>query len=249
MHPTALAPNVALVTGGTGVVGVGIVRKLLAEGYHIVATYHSGARRAEALTQELDPQGRRLLFVPADFADPAAADDVVERTVQRFGRLDGVVHSAAIVDNTSINDLTVHDFAAVFAVNVTASFLLARTAARQPTLRAVVLLSSIAAEYTGMGSAAYEASKGAVSTLTRTLAAHYAPRVRVNAIAPGVVESHRTAGDPQFSAQALAKRIPMGELAGANDIGEITRFLLGTESGYLTGQVLTVDGGFSVRLT
>ncbi|WP_327074480.1 SDR family oxidoreductase [Kitasatospora purpeofusca] len=243
------AAPVVLVTGGSSGIGAGIVRRLHQDGHRVLAVRHRGADRARALTQALDPTGQRLAFAAADLADAAAPGTLVQEAVQRFGRLDGVVHCAATIDTTPLEDLDAGTFDRVLRTNVTAAFLLLRAACAVPTLSSAVVISSIAATYTGPDSAAYEASKAALSMLTRSLAAHYAPRVRINAIAPGAVETERSIASAEFPRAMLQDRIPLGRLGEPADIAAAALFLLSADSGYITGQVVTVDGGLSLKLT
>ncbi|WP_162002494.1 SDR family oxidoreductase [Streptomyces sp. CB01881] len=245
---TATSP-VVLVAGGSSGIGAGVVRRLHGDGYRVLATYHRHPERAEALVQALDPDGRRLAFVPSDLADPAGPGALVDEAVERFGRLDGVVHCAATIDTTPLDELTSEAFERVLRTNVTAAFLLLRAAATRTTMSSAVVISSIAATYTGPDSAAYEASKAALSMLTRSLADHYAPRVRINAIAPGAVETERSLAAEGFPRAMLQRRIPLGRLAEPADIAATAAFLLSPDSAYLTGQAITVDGGLSLKLT
>jgi len=237
-----------LITGGTGVVGVGVVRRLVRDGQRVALCYSRNLNAVEGLRAELGVDALRLFAVQSDLAERGAVEQLIADLDAADVPVTALVHSAALVDHTSIDNLTAERFARVLAVNVTAAFLLVRELARREGFRAAVLVSSIGAEFTGMGSAAYEASKGAVDSLTRALAAELAPRVRVNAVAPGVVRSHRTEGDSEFSSATLAARVPEGRLAEPDDVAATVRFLLGEESRYIAGQVLRVDGGLSLRV-
>ncbi|MFI9311506.1 SDR family NAD(P)-dependent oxidoreductase [Streptomyces triculaminicus] len=245
---TPQAP-VTLVTGGSSGIGAAVVHRLHTRGHRILATYHRHPERADALTTRLDPHQQRLAFTRADLSDPDGIVQLVHHTVNRYGRLDAVVHCAAVVDTTPLQALTAEHFDAVLHANVTAPFLLLRAAAAEATLRAVVTVSSIAATFTGPDSAAYEASKAALSMLTRSLAAAYAPRVRITAVAPGAVETERSLADPAFPRAMLRDRIPLARLATPGDIAATVAFLLGPDAAYLTGQTITVDGGLSLKLT
>ncbi|MBG0831559.1 SDR family oxidoreductase [Planomonospora sp. ID67723] len=249
MTSTATGP-VVLVTGGSSGIGAGVVRRLHADGHRILATSHRHPERAQALLTDLDPAGRTLAFTPADLSAPAGtAEDLVERAVARYGRLDALVHCAATVDITPAAELTAARFTDVLTTNVVAAFLLARAAAAHPHLGAVVFVSSVAARFTGPDSAAYEASKAALSMLTRTLAAEYAPRVRINAVAPGAIDVERTLADPAWPRDMLARRIPLGRVGTPADVAAAIAVLLGDDARYLTGQILTVDGGLALSLT
>ncbi|MGK5546671.1 SDR family NAD(P)-dependent oxidoreductase [Streptomyces sp. URMC 127] len=240
---------VTLVTGGSSGIGAAVVHRLHADGHRILATYHQHPERAEALTTRLDPQHHRLAFTRADLSDADSMTRLASQAVGRYGRLDAVVHCAAVIDATALGDLTAEHFDAVLHANVTAPFLLLRAAAAHPTFRAAVTISSIAATFTGPDSAAYEASKAALSMLTRSLAAAYAPHVRINAVAPGAVETERSLAGPSLPRGMLRERIPLGRLAIPGDIAATTAYLLSLDAAYLTGQIITVDGGLSLKLT
>ncbi|MGP4030316.1 SDR family NAD(P)-dependent oxidoreductase [Actinomadura sp. 3N407] len=243
------AGPVTVVVGGSSGIGAAIVRRLHRDGHRILATYYRHRRRADTLSADLDPARQRLAFVPADLTDPAGPAALLTQAAARFGNPNYVVHCAAVIDTTPLSEMTPARFDEVLHANVTAAFVLLRAAAALPTLRAAVVVSSIAAAFTGPDSAAYEASKAAVSMLTRSLAAAYAPHVRINAVAPGAVETERSLANPDFPRSMLGARIPLGRLATPQDIAGVTAFLLGDDAAYLTGQVITADGGLSVKLT
>ncbi|WP_372404583.1 SDR family NAD(P)-dependent oxidoreductase [Streptomyces luteireticuli] len=240
---------VTLVVGGSSNTGAAVVHRLHTDGHRILATHHQHPDRAHALTTRLDPHQHHLAFTGADLTDPTVPERLVGEALDRYGRLDTVVHCAAIIDTTPLDQLTADRFDAVLHTNVTAPFLILRAAADQPTLRAAVTVSSIAATYTGPDSPAYEASKAALAMLTRSLAAAYAPRIRINAVAPGTVETERSLADPTFPRRMLCEHIPLRRLAAPTDIASVIAFLLGGGAAYLTGQVITADGGLSLHLT
>ena len=190
----------------------------------------------------------QLLAVQADLARPEFPAELIDRLEREDIVITAFVHAAALVDQTSMTNLDAGRFSEVLAVNVTSSYLLVRELVAHSPLRAVVLFSSIGAHFAGLGSIAYTVSKGAVESLTRALAAELAPNVRVNAVAPGIVRSHRTDADPTFSSEEFAKRVPQGQLVEADQVADVVRFLLEERSRFITGQVLCVDGGLSLRL-
>lgn len=234
-----------LVTGATGVVGVAVVRDLLRRGYRVIASYAHSESAAAALHDEGSPGC--LETIQADLTHP---DDVARLVVELGAHkvpVAGFVHAAALVDHTPLADLEPARFGEVLSVNVTAAYALARSLAGFGALESVVLLSSIGSEFAGLGSVAYTASKGAVDALTRALASELAP-VRVNAVSPGVVRSHRTAQDPILSGPDFTQRIPLKDLVDPAALAEVIAFLLGAGARSMTGQILRVDGGHSLRL-
>jgi len=236
-----------LLTGATGVVGLAIAQRLLREGGRVCVTYSSNASAVAAL-REVEGRRGQLLAIQTDLSRPEFATNVIDRLEQEGVAIMAFVHAAAMVDKTSMTDLDADRFSEVLAVNVTSSYLLVRELVARAPLRAVVLLSSIGAEFAGLGSIAYAVSKGAVDSLTRALAAELAPTVRVNAVAPGIVRSHRTDADPILSSEGFANRIPDGELVTPSQVAEVVSFLLDERSRFVTGQVLRVDGGLTLRL-
>lgn len=241
------ASGATLVTGGTGVVGLAVARKLLREGGRVCITYSHNMSAVTTL-QAAELRRGQLLAIQADLSGPEIPIKLVDQLEREGISITAFVHAAALVDQTSMTNLDAARFSDVLAVNVTSSYLLVRELVARSQLRAVVLFSSIGADFAGLGSVAYTVSKGAVDSLTRALAVELAPGVRVNAVAPGVVRSHRTDSDPIFSSKEFMKRIPEGQLVAAEQVAEVVSFLLDDRSRFVTGQVLRVDGGFSLRL-
>ncbi|MFF2300284.1 SDR family oxidoreductase [Arthrobacter sp. NPDC058127] len=234
-----------LVSGATGVVGAAVTRELLRRGQRVVATYAHSVSTAQALRSGAPPGC--LETVAADLTDLCGIEQLLAELDVREFQVAGFVHAAALVDHTATVNLDPFRFGEVLMVNVTAAYAIARALAARGTLASVVLLSSIGSEFGDLGSVAYTTSKGAVDALTRALASELAP-MRVNAVAPGVVRSHRTAEDPVFSSSDFAARIPLGNLVDPIALSDVVAFLLGPESRAMTGQIVRVDGGHSVRL-
>lgn len=234
-----------LVTGATGVVGAAVTGELLRRGKRVIAAYAQSASTAESLRSGAPSGG--LETVAANLTDIGGIQELLAQLDVREFEVAGFVHSAALIDHTAAVNLEPSLFGEVLMVNVTAAYAIARALATRGTLRSVVLLSSIASEFTDFGSVAYTTSKGAVDALTRALASELAP-TRVNAVAPGIVRSHRTAEDPVFSSSDFAARISLGELVDPIALSDVVAFLLGSASRAMTGQILRVDGGHSLRL-
>jgi NAD(P)-dependent dehydrogenase (short-subunit alcohol dehydrogenase family) len=239
--------QVTLVTGGTGVVGSAVVRRILGQGRSVCLTYRHNQSEVESIQKDLRP-GNRLFAVQADFSNPQGVSRLIDDLTQLNVSVTELVHAAAIVDHTPFDQLTAEKFSEVFAVNITSAFSLVRALDMAASLRAVVLLSSIAADFTGIGSMAYEVSKGAINSLTRALAAHLAPRVRINSLAPGIIQSHRTDDDAFLSGRVIADRTPDGQLIEPDQVAQMILLLLEDRSRFVTGQVLRMDGGLSLRL-
>ena len=233
-----------LVTGGTGIVGSAVVRTLLDSGERVALTYRSSNHDFESLQAYASSGSGKLYVKQVDFSSFDVVE-VVNGITSGFGPVKSLVHAAALVDHTPLDSLEVSRFSDVLAVNVTAAYELVRELVARGTLCDVVLLSSIASSIADLGSVAYTTSKGAVDSLTRALASNLSPKVRVNAIAPGIVKSHRTEGDPLFSGPSA--KIDESFLIEPKDIATMIAFLLENEPRSISGQILTIDSGVSLR--
>jgi len=233
-----------LVTGGTGVVGRAIARRLLDKGRRVALTYGSGAAVVEQLQAHANRGPGELLAIRSDFRS-LDSRDLVDEIESHNAKVSAFIHSAALVDHTGFTTLSTERFSEVLSVNVVAAYGLVRELVSRGSLEHVVLLSSIASSVADLGSVAYTTSKGAIDALTRALAVELSPAIRVNAVAPGIVRSHRTADDPLFSGPAA--RIPDTALVEPDEVASLVDFLLSDPLPSLHGQVLTIDGGVSLR--
>lgn len=239
---------VAVVTGGCSGIGAGITRELAGQGMAVFATYHDNAAGAAALADELTIHTMRidLASQPPESVIPAALDG--------YGRVDYLVNSAAVVDTDPLREVRLASVMRTLRVNTAAPLLLVAELARLAAAgvnrcRAVVNISSIAERFRGPDSIAYEASKAALSHVTRALAHDLAREgIRVNAVAPGAVDSARKQHDPGWDAEFVGGLVPWGRVGEPADIATVVHFLLTDNAEYLTGQVLYVDGGLSLRL-
>ncbi len=240
-----LTGKVALVTGGAVRVGLEIARALADAGADVAVGYHRSAASARAAVRELEARGVRAAALRADVSRPAEARALVAGAVQRLGRLDVLVNNAALFFRTPVLITTPAQFDRLLAVNLRAPFFLSQAAARAMGRRGgrIINIADVGAVRAWAGYVPYGVSKAGVVMLTRGLAAALAPRIQVNAVAPGVVLLPE--GLPRESGRRLAARIPMGRHGRPADVAQAVRFFA-TCSDYITGQVLFVDGGMSV---
>jgi len=240
-----LAGKVALVTGGAVRVGREIARALAEAGADVAIGYRRSAGEARAAVRELEARGVRAVALRADVARPREAYALVTGAVRHLGRLDVLVNNAAIFFRTPVLTTTPAQFDRLLAVNLRAPFFASQAAARAMGRRGgrIINIADVGAVRAWPGYVPYGVSKAGVVMLTRGLAAALAPRIQVNAVAPGVVLLPE--GFPRESGRRLAARIPMGRHGRPADVAEAVRFFA-TCSDYVTGQVLFVDGGMSV---
>lgn len=238
--------KVALITGGGTGIGRETALLFAREGADVAVNYSRSRSEAEGTAGEVRALGRKGLAICADVADDAAVRRMVEQTVDELGRLDILVNNAGTTKFVPLADLEALDEEAwdpVFDVNVKGTFFCSRAAI--PKMRAngggqIVNVASIAG-LTGQGSSiAYCASKAAVLSLTRSLAVSQAPDIRVNAVAPGVVDTRWVDGWEEF-VRTNRETTPLKRIASARDVAVSILGLIVGE--FVTGQTLVVDGG------
>jgi pteridine reductase len=239
-------PDVALITGAARRVGRAIALELARAGFDVAVHYRSSAGDAEQTSADIASIGRRCVIIQADLADPAAPDRLVQQTVQELGSLGVLVNNASLWESSRLDEMTRATWQAHIDVNLTAPAMLAQTA--WPHLRKrppghVINLCDVAAERPWADYVAYCASKGGLVTLTRALAKAMAPDVCVNGVSPGVVMLPEDC-DERTRRAALA-RVPMKREGSPDDVAATVRFLV-EHGGYITGQILNVDGGRSI---
>lgn len=247
-----LKDQIALVTGGSRGIGRGIVLALAKEGAKVTFVYHSNKDAATALEQEVAAAGGAAKGVQADVADPSAAETVVKGVLADHGRIDILVNNAGVIRDKLFVRMGLDDWNAVINTNLTGVFAFCKAAGEQMALKQrsgrIINVSSIAAEHVNKGQANYAASKGAINSFTRVLAAELGARnVLVNAVAPGFIATDMSAAVRNMAGEDnLKKLIPVKRLGAAEDIANVVVFLCGPGSAYITGQVITVDGGLSL---
>lgn len=242
-----LTGQVALVTGGSRGIGKSICERLAADGAR-VAVVARDAARADDVAKQLAGDGHK--GYACDVADSAMVDALIKQVEADFGSLDILVNNAGV---TADNLLVRIDDAAwdkVVDTNLKGAFNLTRAAARGMMRRRkgrIINISSVVGLTGNKGQANYSASKAGLIGLTKAVAKELASRnVLVNAVAPGFIETEMTAELGEDARTALMGQIALGRLGSPSDIAAVVRFLAGPDAGYITGQVLVVDGGMVI---
>jgi NAD(P)-dependent dehydrogenase (short-subunit alcohol dehydrogenase family) len=235
--------SVVLVTGGVRGVGAGISRAFLRAG----ATVVTCARRPADEAIEVD--GRTVDFVECDVRDPEQVQAMIEGIVERHGRLDALVNNAGGSPSALAADASPRFHAKIVELNLLSPLLVAQAAnavmQKQDTGGAIVNISSVSGSRPSPGTAAYGAAKAGVDSLSQSLAVEWAPKVRINSVVVGMVEteqSHLFYGDDAGIA-AVGETVPLGRLARPDDIGNCAAFLASPLASYVSGSTLTVHGG------
>lgn len=241
--PSVSAP-VAMITGAARRIGAAIARHLHAAGYDLALHYHAAADDMRALVAELESvRPGSVLPLQADVAEFDRLPELVAHAMGRFGRLDGLVNNASAFFPTPIGTATPAQWEALFAVNARAPFFLAQAAAPHLAERggAIVNIADVYALHPRADLSVYSTSKAALLGATRALAISLAPRVRVNAIAPGAILWPDAGVDPELQ-KALLASTPLARTGTPEEIAGVVAWLL-RDADYVTGQVLRVDGG------
>lgn len=242
-----MTSKVALITGGGTGVGRATTLQLATRGYDVVVNYSRSRTDAEQTAAEARERGARALPLACDVSSDADVRAMIARCRDEFDRLDVVVNNAAIthfIDHTDLEAMTEEKWDRIFDVNLKGAFFVSRAA--MPLLQAsaagaIVNVASVAGLAGAGSSIAYAASKGALITMTKSLARAFAPNVRVNAVCPGVIESRWLEDHPEMIQSAI-KATPLKRASTTDDIANVITFLA-CDAGMMTGQALVVDGG------
>ncbi|MBL7006425.1 MAG: SDR family oxidoreductase [Spirochaetia bacterium] len=250
-NPFSLAGKRALVTGGSGNLGRGISHALANAGASVAISYSGSKDRADQTVHELKQYGSGLKAesFQADLRKEEDVQNLLHQVVGKLGGLDVLVNNSGVFSQALQENLSLDSWGEVFSVNVQGLFLCCREAI--PFLRTaghgvIINIASINALHPGFGETAhYDASKGAVSAYTRSLAAETAKDgIRVNAVAPGLIESSGLRESAENLAEMYEKRTPLGRLVRTEDIGNAVVFLSSDAASAITGEIITVDCGY-----
>lgn len=239
----------ALITGGNTGIGK-VIAETLAEEYDIAINYISQEEEAENLKKELEEQGAAVLLIKADVSNFDDCTKMFDEIKSTWGGLDLLVNNAGITKDNLILRMTPEDFQGVIDVNLTGTFYCMKLASRMMSKKRrgkIISITSIVGLHGNIGQTNYAASKAGVIGMTKTLAKELAGRnVTVNAIAPGFIRTAMTDQLKDEIKEGLLSTIPMKKFGEAKDVAKVCAFLASEDADYITGQVLSVDGGMNI---
>ncbi|WP_347487894.1 3-oxoacyl-ACP reductase FabG [Desulfoscipio sp. XC116] len=245
-----LGGRVALVTGASRGIGRAVAIALAGRGAHVAVNYNGNAGAAEETASLVREHGVEALVIRADVADQEQVGAMMQQVLQKFKRIDILVNNAGITRDNILALLQEQDWDAVINTNLKGAYHCAKAALR-PMLKArwgrIINISSVVALTGNPGQTNYAAAKAGLIGFTKSLAREIGSRnITVNAIAPGYIATDMTTNLTEENKAQLLKSVPLGRLGAPEDIAAAAAFLAGEGAGYITGQVIVVDGGMAM---
>lgn len=239
--------KVALITGASRGIGREIALTFAGYGAKVVVNYNGSKEKAEEVVKEIEAMGGEAIAIQCSVADYEACGNMVNEAIAKFGRVDILVNNAGITRDNLVMKISDEDFDAVLDTNLKGTFncikQLYRPFLKQRSGR-IINMTSVTGILGNAGQANYAASKAGVIGLTKSVARELASRgITVNAIAPGFIATEMTDAMTDTAKQAVLSRIPLGRVGDTKDIAETAAFLASDKAAYITGQVISVDGG------
>ena len=240
----------AVVTGSSRGIGREIARKLSEEGYNVVINYNHSKTEAESLLSELLSSGRAAIAVQADVSQKEGADKLIREAVKAFGSVDALVNNAGISRQKLFQDITEANLKEMFEHNFYSAFYCSQAAVREMLPRQSGVLVNISSMWGEIGASCeshYAASKAAMISLTKSLAKELGlSGIRVNCVSPGVIATDMNKNLAENELSSLKEQTPLNCLGTPSDIAEAVCFLCSDKAKFITGQVLSVNGGFVI---
>lgn len=245
-----LEGKIALVTGAAKGIGRAIALALAAEGATVVVNYNGSKERAEQVVEEIKALGVDGVAYQCNVADTQAADAMIKDVIKTYGRLDILVNNAGITRDNLIMKMTEEDFDAVINANLKGCFNTIKAVSRQMLKQRsgrIINITSVSGILGNAGQANYAASKAGIIGLTKTMARELASRgITVNGIAPGFVDTDMTKVLSDSVKEAATAQIPLGHFGKPEDIANMAAYLASDKAAYITGQIISVDGGMAI---
>jgi acetoacetyl-CoA reductase len=242
--------RVAIVTGGARGIGAAITTALARSGVHVAAGYSSNAQAADELAGKLGAGGASVSVHQGNVGEAADCNRVVHEVLEQRGRVDYLINNAGITVDKTMRKMTIEDWHAVLRINLSGAFYMIKAVLDHMLERKfgrIVNISSVIGQTGSVGQANYAASKSGLFGLSQSLAQEVARKgITVNCVAPGYIETEMMATVPEEVLAKLVKGIPVGRLGQASEIARTVQFLVDDDAGYITGSVISVNGGLDM---
>lgn len=242
--------KVAIVTGASKGIGKGCAIRLAKDGYFVVVNYSRSDESALKTLDEIKANGGDGIIYKADVSKFEEASKMMKEIAKTYGQIDALVNNAGIVRDELLLMMTKENLDACYDLNVKGYFYCAQQAALKMLRKkkgVIINMSSVSGKFALPGQSVYSSTKGAVNSMTQTLAKELSPYgIRVNAVAPGFIQTEMLDHIPEDKKEEYLKNIPLHRLGVVEDIASLVSFLASDEASYITGQVITIDGGLSL---
>jgi acetoacetyl-CoA reductase len=242
--------RVAIVTGGARGIGAAITTTLARSGVHVAAGYSSNSKAAEELAGKLNAEGLSVSVHQGNVGEPADCERVVAEVLAAKGRVDHLVNNAGITVDKTMRRMSVEDWHAVLRINLSGAFYMTKAVLDhmlENKFGRIVNISSVIGQMGNIGQVNYAASKAGLFGFSQSLARETAFKgITVNCVAPGYIATEMVAAVPEAAMEKILAKIPVGRLGEASEIARAVQFLCADDAGYITGSVISVNGGMDM---
>ena len=250
MNDNSNTKKTVLVTGAAGGIGACIAETLAGEGYNIIITDIVSEEKAEASVNNCQNKGAEVLFIQGDVSSYSSCDETIKKSIEKFGGIYALVNNAGIIRDSLLMRMTEEQFDKVIDINLKSVFNMSKLAVSHMVKARegrIVNISSITGIFGNAGQTNYASSKAGMIGFTKSLAKEVGSRgITVNAIAPGYISTDMTASLPEKAYEELTSRISLRSLGKPQDVANAASFFISEKASYITGHVLSVDGGMSI---
>ena len=239
--------KVVLVTGGSRGIGKEVAKIYAENGYDVVINYVSDRTDVEGIKKEFEEKKVKCLLIKADVSNSEDVEKMIEEAIKEFGKIDVLVNNAGITRDTLLMRMSEEDFDKVIEINLKGTYLVTKQVTKYMMKKrqgSIINLASVVGVVGNAGQANYAASKAGIIGFTKSIAKELASRnIRVNAVAPGFIETDMTNILKDEVKENIGNQIPLKRMGTAREVAEVIYFLGTDKSSYITGQVINIDGG------